>query len=100
VLRTLAPAGDTSSAPLDLRDFAEAEPLSPPVTEEVEEEVTFIDVVVLDARGEPRANVLFELVLPDATVFTGRTGPDGRLRLDGLKQRGDCELTFPEAVAA
>ena len=99
------PALDMQLPATDLRDLSEAEPLAetPPPAEpepEVEEELAFIDVVVLDARGEPRANVAFELVLPDATVFTGRTDPDGRLRLDGLRQTGDCTLTFPEMVAA
>jgi hypothetical protein len=100
------PAFDMQPLPAtDLRDLGEPEPLDeppPPVEPEpaVEETLSFIDVIVLDARGEPRANVAFELVLPDATVFAGRTDPDGRLRLDGLRQTGDCTLTFPEMVAA
>jgi hypothetical protein len=102
------PAFDMQPLPAtDLRDLGDAEPLAdePPPAEprpepEPEEELAFIDVIVLDARGEPRGNVAFELVLPDATVFTGRTDPDGRLRLDGLRQTGDCTLTFPEMVAA
>lgn len=102
------PAFDMQQLPAtDLRDLSGAEPLAdaPPPAEptpepEPEEELAFIDVVVLDARGEPRGGVAFELVLPDATVFAGRTDPDGRLRLDGLRQTGDCTLRFPEMVAA
>jgi hypothetical protein len=98
-----SPALDVGSPAVDLRDLQEAEPLSPAPAKEtntiVDEELSFIDVVLVDVLGQPRAGVLYELVLPDATVFSGRTASDGRLRLDGLSQKGDCELTFPELAA-
>lgn len=59
-----------------------------------------VEVLVVDARGEPRAGLVYELRLPDGRVETGRTGPDGVLRHRGLPQAGDCQLTFPELVPA
>lgn len=59
-----------------------------------------VEVLVVDARGEPRAGVVYELRLPDGGVETGRTGPDGVLRHRGLPHAGNCQLTFPELVPA
>ncbi len=92
---------------VDLRELLPVEPepvptRAPDVAAEPPSSLqpTFIDIVVLDALGQPRVDVLFELVLPDTTIFTGRTGSDGRIRLDDLTIEGDCELTFPELAAA
>ncbi len=89
----------TTPAVVDLRDLTE-EALQAPDIGQGEDEADvgphFIDVLVVDAHGQPRASVLYELVLPDDSVHTGRTTADGRVRIEGLTQVGDARLTFPE----
>jgi phage baseplate assembly protein gpV len=55
-----------------------------------------IEVQLVNALGEPQANVRYELRLPDGTVKTGTSGPDGWIRISGLKQTGDATLVLPD----
>lgn len=90
-------------APRDLDDGSplQGEEPSNDAPEQVtdEESLHTIEVLVVDARGEPQSGILYELVLPDGSTRTGRTGADGHLRLGGLTQAGDCRITFPEVAS-
>lgn len=98
------PIPPVSSAPANtgaLRDLADDTPL--PVDDAApkdDEPLHGIEVLVVDARGEPQTGILYELTLPDGGVRTGRTGADGHLRLGALTQTGDCRITFPEIASS
>lgn len=66
------------------------EPTPPPVS------LHEVEVLVVNVLGEPQAAVAYTLRLPDGSMLTGRTGPDGTLRHPGLTHTGTCELDFPE----
>ncbi|HTJ42309.1 MAG TPA: phage baseplate assembly protein V [Kofleriaceae bacterium] len=55
-----------------------------------------LEVQVVDSIGNPVPNVYYELALPDGTKKTGTTASDGFIRVSGLKQKGDAQLTFPD----
>jgi hypothetical protein len=94
-------AVDPTPPRVDLRDLAEdAPPLSSTESESETEDVHFIEVLLVDGAGRPRANVLYELTFPDGSVQVGRSDDGGRLRADGLDQTGDCTIAFPELQAA
>lgn len=85
--------------PIDLLDafeLVEPEPLELPPEPEVV--AHFIELVVVDAMGEPAAGIDYALTLPDGTTLTGHTDAAGVVRLD-LDQAGACDLTFPELEA-
>ena len=102
----LPPLSSDESPPALLRDLVDDAPLlsdgSPADADEEAadaEPLHTIEVLVVDARGEPQTGILYELTLPDGSVRTGRTGTDGHLRLGGLAQTGACRITFPEVTA-
>jgi hypothetical protein len=106
VLLVVQPLGIVTDAvtppPTDVVDLADLTdealvPLRPP--EEHARELHTIEVLVVNAHGQPQAGIAYELVLPDGSVHLGRTGPDGVLRLTGLTQVGNCRLSFPEVRA-
>lgn len=73
---------------------AEAAPLSdlasdPPV------EQTWVAFRLLDLRGEPLADVQYELTLADGSVQQGATDANGEARHDDIV-RGGCVLVFPD----
>jgi hypothetical protein len=68
---------------------------APPAAAKTDDEKQ-IEVQLLNARGEPQRNVRYEITLPDGTVKSGSSGPDGYIRISGLKQSGDAKLALPE----
>ncbi|MEN9578086.1 MAG: hypothetical protein RJA70_1095 [Pseudomonadota bacterium] len=58
---------------------------------------------VVDEEGQPLAGALVEVTTPDGEVIVAKTGPKGAVRIDGLKQVGDCDVKVtlaPASVAA
>jgi len=51
---------------------------------------------VIDSDGAPVAGRAYELTWPDKTVVKGKTDGDGRIEVDGGKQRGDCTLVIAD----
>ena len=83
---------------LDAFELVEPEPLELPP--EVEPPPAhFIELVVIDAMGEPQAGMDYALTLPDGTTLSGHTDSAGVVRLT-LDQAGACDLTFPELESA
>lgn len=64
-----------------------------------EEELTFIEIILDDDDGAPVAGQRYRVIDPAGGVHDGRTGPDGRARVDRLK-RGDCTILFPDLDVA
>ncbi len=56
----------------------------------------FVDITLKDALGKVKAGVFYELVLPDGSLRSGRTGDDGRIHITGLTMSGQCKLLLPD----
>jgi type VI secretion system secreted protein VgrG len=72
----------------------EAEPelpddLPPPV------ELTWIEIHLVDAEGEPVGGERYRVIAPDKKVFEGNLDGDGRARVEGIVP-GTCQVTFPD----
>ncbi len=55
----------------------------------------WVEVELVDTRGRPVADELFELRLPDGTTLTGALDGEGKVRVEGMDQTGTARLTFP-----
>ncbi|MCA9604239.1 MAG: carboxypeptidase regulatory-like domain-containing protein [Myxococcales bacterium] len=58
--------------------------------------IHWIEIELIDEADAPIAGVRYELKLPNGRVQRGVTDADGRVRVDGIRDVGQCELTFPE----
>jgi hypothetical protein len=61
--------------------------------------VDWIEIALVDRRGEPVAGEAYRVLLPDGAVREGRLDADGRARLTDIEP-GACEVTFPNLDAA
>src|SRR6185503_871363 len=55
-----------------------------------------IEIQLVNALGEPQANVKYVLTLPDGTKKNGTSGADGWIRHSGLTQTGEAKLELPD----
>ena len=46
--------------------------------------------------GEPIASQPYEVTCPDGSVASGTLDQDGRARIEGIADTGDCQITFPD----
>jgi len=60
-----------------------------------DEEVDFIELVLVDQDDQPLARRAFNIELPSGAVRSGQTDADGRARVDGIPP-GQCNITFPD----
>ena len=51
---------------------------------------------LIDDADQPVAGEKVMVTLPDGKVYTGRTGPDGVLKVTGVEKGADCKITFPD----
>lgn len=55
----------------------------------------WIEIVLTDDVGRPRAGERYRLLLPDRQTKEGVLDAKGRVRVDGL-EAGSCKVSFPE----
>lgn len=55
----------------------------------------WIEIELIGEDDRPVANETYRITLPDGSVTTGRLDSNGRARVDGLAQAGQCQITFP-----
>jgi hypothetical protein len=58
--------------------------------------VHWIEIELLDMAGKPIAGVAYEVRLPNGAKLTGRLDDEGRARVDGIPEYGECRVGFPE----
>jgi len=63
---------------------------------EDEEEKSWLEVELIDEADEPVAGEKVLVTLPDGKVYTGRTGPDGVLKVTGVEKGATCKICFPD----
>src|SRR5947207_1412632 len=80
-------------------------PFKPPTKEEVKaakqagEELTWIEIELVDANDKPVTGEKYKIELLDGRVQQGTTGSDGTARVDGIPA-GSCKISFPERDAS
>ena len=55
-----------------------------------------VHVTITTSSGKPKANVEYEIQLPDGSKKTGKTGDDGVIEFKGLPQGGTWSLVLPK----
>jgi len=85
---TVAAQQAAATTPLQDEDAAAADQAPP-------EETHWIEIELLDDAGKPVANELYVVELPDGSAIQGRTGSDGRARVDGVDP-GTAKVSFPD----
>ena len=66
----------------------------PPPEEAAEQELTWIEIVLLDSDDQPVAGEKYRITLPDGSVAEGTTDNDGKAKVEQIKP-GTCQVTFP-----
>ena len=85
-------AGRATAAKFDdlaAADNEERERNTPPAT------LTFIEITLLDDKGEPIANEPYWVLDPEGNEHTGNLDGSGFARIDNIKP-GNCQVAFPE----
>jgi hypothetical protein len=55
----------------------------------------WISIKLLDADGAPVPGEKYSITLPDGSVSSGTLDANGKARVDGIADDGDCQITFP-----
>jgi len=71
------------------------EPLVPPDPPEPEQTYT-LDFDLVDPYGDPMPRAAYEVKLPDGTVVRGNLNVRGQASITGIRQAGNCEITFTD----
>ncbi|TWT45490.1 hypothetical protein RAS1_19150 [Phycisphaerae bacterium RAS1] len=74
------------------KPFEKAAQEPPPPAEEVD---TWLDIRLLDADGEPVAGAPYRVTLPDGSKRHGFLNYLGRVRVENITRRGECQVEFP-----
>jgi hypothetical protein len=51
---------------------------------------------MLDEDNKPVAGEKYQIELPDGKIATGTTDEKGVARVRGIKDTGNCKITFPD----
>ena len=63
---------------------------------EDEEEMSWLEVELIDEADQPVPGERVLVTLPDGKVYTGRTNKDGLLTVKGIEKGAECRITFPD----
>lgn len=58
-------------------------------------QVHWIEIELLDEAGKPVPGEKYEIIMPDKTVKKGTLDENGWARVDGIKDPGQCKISFP-----
>jgi hypothetical protein len=67
----------------------------PPLTDEEKKNKTWIEITLVDGKGNPVPGEPYEVEMPDTSVLSGSLDEKGFARIDGIDP-GTCKVTFPE----
>lgn len=60
------------------------------------QEEHWIEVEVLDADGDPIAGIEVDIRPPSGALRSGKTNLFGHVRVEGIPNAGDCQISLPE----
>ena len=86
-----ASSQSSQTTPLQDEEAAQAAQQNAPAAEEKH----FIEIELKDEEGKPVAGELYFVELPDGSSISGRTGSDGKARVDGVDP-GTAKVSFPD----
>ncbi|MEX1363334.1 MAG: hypothetical protein AB1Z98_09425 [Nannocystaceae bacterium] len=88
VRRSLRPSLSAipAQASMPLQELADDEPA---------QTYSWIELVLLDASGQPMADVAYTVTTPDGSTRSGKTDASGMARYDDVLA-GECDIEFPE----
>jgi len=95
-------AGEVSEAAAEVaeRDDWQMEPITAdpstdPSNAEPQGPLSWVGVELVDDAGKPVPDAAYKVKLTDGSVQDGTLGPDGKARIDGVKD-GSVEIAFPD----
>jgi hypothetical protein len=92
ILSTASVASTTQqTTPLQDEEAAQAQQENAPAADEQH----WIEIELLDDDGKPVAGEAYFVELPDGSSKSGRTGSDGKARIDGVDP-GTAKVSFPD----
>ncbi len=92
----LPPAPEVKNAWMAV-DVEEAEEAPPPEKQETKaRQTTWIEIELVDMKDKGLGGQRYTLKLSDGRTLEGRTGSDGRSRLEDIEQPGQVEISFPD----
>jgi hypothetical protein len=91
VAASAADAAAAQTTPLEDEEAAAAEQQ----TAVQSDEIHWIEIELLDDEGKPVAGELYFVELPDGSSISGRTGADGKARVENVDP-GTAKVTFPD----
>jgi len=68
---------------------------STPDDEKKPDERHWIEVELVDHESKLVADEPFQIEYQDGQIIQGRTGPDGKARVEGLPSPGEAKISFP-----
>ncbi len=73
-----------------------SEEVKPHKEEETDEELHWIEIELVGEDDEPISGEKYKITLPDGSVASGTLDQKGCARVEGIKDAGDCQITFPD----
>lgn len=67
----------------------------PNATTGCQQQVTWIEIRLIDMEGNPVPQKKYQITTPDGNVVSGALDSDGLARVDNIPP-GTCKITFPE----
>ena len=65
-------------------------------SEEEDQETHWIEIELVGEDDEPISGEKYRITLPDGSVSSGTLDQKGMARVDGIKDAGNCQITFPD----
>ncbi len=63
---------------------------------EDDEDTHWIEIELVGEDDEPIPSEKYEITLPDGSVSSGTLDQNGFARVDGIRDAGSCDITFPD----
>jgi hypothetical protein len=73
-------------------------PFKPPTEEETTENLSWIEIEMVDEEDEPVPSEKYKIILPDDSVSQGTLDEKGFARVEGF-EKGTCKVCFPDLDA-
>ncbi|MEX1368081.1 MAG: hypothetical protein AB1Z98_33435 [Nannocystaceae bacterium] len=92
---TLVPHERSLRPVCDIEKIAPAEELADGLVEEEVHATHTLELELVDEDDEPVANEPYRVELPGGDIVNGRLNAQGRALLTGIRDSGNCKVTFP-----
>lgn len=80
----------------ELRNQQAQSESTPHKEDETDEDTHWIEIELVGEDDEPIPSEKYEITLPDGSVAGGTLDQNGFARVDGIRDAGSCDITFPD----